>query len=173
MKKLTPWEERDEKLLNYGIPKPFIDNIGKIDELEFLVEEPKGAYFYFPTMLSYTIFSNVEVTPIYDCGEIFYALFEKDNRCKIVKLELENDQIDSDYGQNWDLLLMDIMIEYYDAEAEDGIELEKFKNVGLKIGFNKAEKLFKLRDLSIEEYNLKFEENEKWRIEIANRLGIL
>ena len=75
MKKLIPREERNEKLISFGISEQFLTNTGKIDELEFLIEDPKGAYFYFPTM-DYKIFSGFEVTPIFDSGETFYALFE-------------------------------------------------------------------------------------------------
>ena len=172
MKKLTPREERNERLISFGISNQFLSNIGKIDELEFLIEDPKGAYFYFPTM-DYKIFSGFEVTPIFDSGEIFYALFEDNNMSKIVKFELENDEIYFDYGQNWKLLLLSIMINLFDQYLENEISKNRFIEIGNKIGFEKSSELFDLRDLPVEELNKKFEDNEKWELEIAEKLKIL
>ncbi|QWX83602.1 hypothetical protein H0I23_14255 [Cellulophaga sp. HaHaR_3_176] len=172
MKKLTPREERNERLISFGISNQFLSNIGKIDELEFLIEDPKGAYFYFPTM-DYKIFSGFEVTPIFDSGETFYALFEDNNLSKIVKFELENDKIYFDYGQNWKLLLLSIMINLFDQYLENEISKNRFIEIGNKIGFEKSSELFDLRDLPVEELNKKFEDNEKWELEIAEKLKIL
>ncbi|WP_158973529.1 hypothetical protein [Cellulophaga sp. L1A9] len=172
MKKLISREERNERLISFGISKQFLSNIGNIDELEFLVEDPKGAYFYFPTM-DYKIFSGFEITPIFDSGETFYALFENNNMSKIVKFELENDEIYFDYGQNWNLLLLSIMIDLFDQYLEDEISENRFIEIGNKIGFEKSSELFNLRDLSVEELNEKFKDNKKWELEIAEKLKIL
>lgn len=65
------------------------------------------------------------------------------------------------------------MIEYFDDHIDDEISIEKFQSVANKIGFSKAEALFKLRNLSIDEYNEKYEDMELWRNEIAQELKIL
>ena len=92
---------------------------------------------------------------------------------KIVKFELENDEIYFDYGQNWKLLLLSIMINLFDQYLENEISKNRFIEIGNKIGFEKSSELFDLRDLPVEELNKKFEDNEKWELEIAEKLKIL
>ena len=67
---------------------------------------------------------------------------------------------------------MDIMTEYFDSAVEDGISENAFCSVGSKIGFLKSKELFRLRNLSVEEYNLKFADEDEWRTEIAQKLEI-
>ena len=50
---IIPKENRVEELLNFGIPKVFVENIGKILELKYRIEDVDGAYFYLPTILNY------------------------------------------------------------------------------------------------------------------------
>lgn len=173
MTQIISKENRLNELLNFGFPKEFIENIGKIPELAYRVEDVEGAYFYLPTILSYTILNGKSILPIYGSGESFWVLIDDNESQKIIKFELECDQIYTDYGDNWELLLMDIMIEYFDDHIDDEIGIEKFQSVANKIGFNKSEALFRLRNLSIDEYNEKSEDMEQWRNEIAKELKIL
>ena len=171
--KLVPKEHRVEMLLKFGIPQSFVENIGKVVELEFMVEPPDGAYFYFPTITDYKIIADSTITPIYDCGETFHALVCQGNASRIIYFELEQDEIYKDYGLNWQLLLMNIMIEYFDSAVEDGISEDAFCLVGSKIGFSKSKELFWLCNVSVEEYNHQLADGSRWRMEIAQKLGIL
>jgi hypothetical protein len=170
---LISTENRDQKLLENGIPKDFLENIGKVDELKYSVEIPEGAYFYLPTISKYQILKDSEVTPVYVCGETFFVLSIKNGKNRIIKFELENDEIYRDYGLNWDLLILEIMIDYFDFAIDDEISVDKFETVGQKIGFSQSKELFNLRNLEIEEYNSKFNDDKKWRMEIAEELKIL
>ncbi|WP_299677144.1 hypothetical protein [uncultured Tenacibaculum sp.] len=173
MKKLIPIEERESELLSFGAPKSFIENIGKIPELKFRVEKVDGAYFYFPTISNYQILSGLNIIPIFDEGETFRVFGYNESVKKIFHFELENDQIYTEYGTNWNLLLFDIMFQYFEDDIDEKLNLETFKKVGDKIGFDKSESLYELIDIPLEEYNEKYEELEKWKKEIAEKLKIL
>ena len=172
MKKLIPIEERESELIRFGAPKSFIENIGKIPELEYRVEKVDGAYFYFPTISNYEILNGLNIIPIYDEGESFRVFGYNDSTQKIFHFELENDEIYNDYGTNWDLLFLDIMFQYFNDEDGE-LDIETFKKVGEKLGFGKSEALFELLDISIEEYNKKYNELDKWINELAEKLKIL
>lgn len=172
MRLVSP-DNRIQKLLEHGIPQDFIKNIGEIEELKYNVEKPDRAYFYIPTISNFKIIKDYEITPIYNCGETFFVLSSKNETNNIIKFELENDQIYRNYGLNWDLLMLEIMIDYFDFVIDNDISIEKFESVGQKIGFKKSRILFDLRNLNIEDYNLKFADDKKWRKEIAEELKIL
>ena len=173
MKKLISKEERIVELLRFGFPEVFIENIGNITELSGRVENVDGAYFYLPKISNYQILNNQSITPIFDSGESFYVLATNDNSARILHFELENDEIYTDYGKNWKLLLMDIMSTYFDDKIDDYITVAQFVDVGSKIGFKEAEGLFKLKNLALEDYNARYDDHEKWRIALATELGIL
>ncbi|ALU26727.1 MULTISPECIES: hypothetical protein [Myroides] len=173
MTEIVAKESRVKRLQDFGLPQVFIENIGNIEELEFRVESEDSAYYYLPSILNYDILVGKEVTPIFCCGVSFTVLLQENDDERIVYFELECDEIYRDYGTNVELLLMDIMIEYYDDTVEDGVSLEDFIQVGNKIGFAKSEELYRLRNLSVEEYNEKYEDVDGWRIEIAEALGVV
>lgn len=172
MTSIIPKENRVKELLNFGIPEVFVENIGNIPELKYRIEDVEGVYFYLPSILNYRILSGKRIVPIFDCGESFTVLIMDNEVEKIVRFELENDHIYTDYGTNVDLMLMDIMIDYFDDHIDDEIDLEKYISVGLRIGFKKSEGLFHLRNLSIDDYNSKSIDMDKWRLEIAKELHI-
>ncbi|GAA4113354.1 hypothetical protein GCM10022393_12290 [Aquimarina addita] len=173
MKKLIPKEERIHELLKFGAPRLFVENIGKIPELEFRIEPVEGAYFYLPTISNYEILKGFTILPIYDEGESFYVLAYTNTIQKIIHFELENDKVYDDYKLNWNLLLMDILIQYFEDTIDDEITMHQFKKVAEQLDFCNAEQLFNLLNCPIDEYNAKNEEQEKWRIEIAKELKIL
>ncbi|MFD2593635.1 hypothetical protein ACFSTE_22545 [Aquimarina hainanensis] len=173
MNKLIPIDKRESKLLEFGAPKSFIENIGKISELKFRVEKVDGAYFYFPTITNYEILSGLNIIPIYDEGESFRVFGYNETIQKIFHFELENDEIYTDYGTNWNLLLLDIMFQYFNDDIENGLDIVKFKTVGEKLGFDKSETLYKLLNIPVEEYNEKYNEIDSWRNELAKKLKIL
>lgn len=170
---LIPRMKRNEELKKAGIPEALLENIGKIEELEFRIEGVENAYFYLPTISDYEILKNKVVVPIYDSATSIWVLLKSENESNIVYFEIEQDEVYQNYGVNWDLLLLDIMIQYFDDEIDSGLSLEKFAEVGEKIGFEKSKELFNLRNLSNEEYNLKFQDEKSWRIEIAKILEIM
>lgn len=173
MKKLIPKEQRVSELIKFGAPKSFIENIGKIPELEYSVEKVDNAYSYLPSISGYKILKNCDVVPIYTEGTSFYVLLCKNEINRIVHFELENDEIYDDYGLNWNLLLLGIMINCFDLYLEGDINQEEYIEIGTKIGFEQTAKLFHLRNLSKEELNKKFEKNDEWEMEIAKELKIL
>ena len=173
MTEIIAKEKRIKELLNFGLPKVFLENIGNIPELKHRIEDVEGAYFYLPTILNYKILNGKRIVPIFDCGESFTVLIVDNETERIIKFELENDKVYKNYEKNVDLMLMDIMIDYFDDNIDNEIDLEKYISVGTRIGFEKSEKLFDLRNLSIDDYNSKSENIENWRIEIAKELKIL
>lgn len=173
MTQIVSKENRLSELLNFGFPKEFLENIGKIPELAYRVQDTEGAYYYLPTILNYEILKSKNIVPIYGSGESFCVLISDNESRKIIWFELECDEIYRDYRDNWELLLMDIMIEYFDDTIDNEIGIEQFQSVANKIGFSKSEALFRLRNLPIDEYNSKYEEMEEWRNEIARELQIL
>src|SRR5690606_31636458 len=135
MKKLVAKENRVTELLKFGAPKSFIENIGKANELEFIIEKVDRAYEYLPQISNYSILKNLNLIPIFCRDYSFYVFAYNEQTEKIIDFNLENDEIYNDYGNNWDLLLMDIMTQYFDDEIEKGLDVEKFKSVAEKIGF--------------------------------------
>ncbi|MGD1841012.1 MAG: hypothetical protein ACFB0B_08970 [Thermonemataceae bacterium] len=173
MNKLIPIEERKSELIRFGANKAFVENIGKIDELKYRVENVEGAYFYFPTISNYKILNGLNIIPIYDEGESFRVFGYNDAVQKIFHFELENDEVYKDYGTNWNLLLLDILFQYFNDDVEDGLNIEIFKRVGDQLGFDKSEHLYKLLDIPADEYNEKYEKLDKWKKELAETLEIL
>ena len=173
MQKLIPIEERESELIKFGAPKSFIENIGKIQELKFHVEKVDGAYFYFPTISNYQILKGLNIIPIFDEGTTFRVFGYNESVQKIFHFELENDQIYTEYGTNWNLLLFDIMFQFFEDDKDEKLDLETFKRVGKKLGFDQSESLYELLDIPLAEYNEKYEELEKWKKEIAEKLEIL
>ncbi|WP_435263492.1 hypothetical protein [Tenacibaculum sp. nBUS_03] len=171
MKKLIPIDERESKLIEFGAPKIFIDNIGNISELEFRLEKVDGAYFYLPTITDYEILRGLNIIPIYDEGEDFRVFGYNESIQKIFHFELENDKIYTDYDTNWNLLLFDIMFQYYEDNIDEEIDLVNFNKVGKKLGFDKSESMYQLLDFPFEEYN--YEKVQNWKIEIAKKLKIM
>ncbi|WP_101448645.1 hypothetical protein [Aquimarina sp. MAR_2010_214] len=173
MKKLIPIEERESELIRFGANKDFVENIGRIDELKYRVENVDGAYFYFPTISNYKILNGLNIIPIYDEGESFRVFGYNDSIQKIFHFELENDEVYDNYGTNWNLLFLDIMFEYFNDDIEDELDITKFKEIGEKLGFNKSETLYKLLNIPVDEYNEKYNDLEKWKNELAEKLKIL
>lgn len=118
------------------------------------MENVDGAYFYLTQISNYKILENLNIIPVFSCRESFYVLTYNEQSENIIHFELENDEIYTDYGKNWNLLLMDVMIQYFEDEIENGIEINDFKSVGEKIDFKYAENLFILLNIPAEEYNI-------------------
>ncbi|WP_316828917.1 hypothetical protein [Pedobacter miscanthi] len=166
-------EDREIQLLNLGMPLAFLKSIGNTLELKSRVEDVDGAYFYLPGIINYEILKDKYVVPIYSSGESFYMILYDEKTQNIIHFELENDQVYEDYSNNWELLLMDIMIVYFDDHIDDELSIEDFISLGNKIGFEKSKDLFQFRNIPIEDYYIKSEKAKEWRNEIAKGLKIL
>ncbi|MGB0868292.1 MAG: hypothetical protein ACPGSD_01730 [Flavobacteriales bacterium] len=173
MKKLIPTEERKSELIRFGANEKFVENIGNIEELKYRFENVEGSYFYLPTITNYQILSELNIIPIYDEGESFRVFGYNDSIQKIFHFELENDRIYNDYGTNWNLLILDILFQYFNDDIENGLNIELFKKVGDKLGFEKAELLYELLDIPVDEYNEKYNDLDSWKIELTEQLKIL
>ncbi len=170
---LVSRENRDKELLKYSIPKNFLENIGEIESLKFQVEKPESLYSQLPYISNYKIIKDKTIIPIFERGESFYVLTIDELISRIIYFELENDEVYRDYGMNWELLLLDIMIDYFDFAVDDELMIDEFVEIGNMLGFSKSKELFELRNLSIEDYNKKFENDKNWRKEIAQELNVL
>jgi len=171
--KLIPRDLRVTELSKIGIPKVFIENVGKINELIYRVEDVDSAYFYLPQISNYKILESFNVVPIFDEGEIFCVFIYNENIKKIIRFSLENDSIYKDYDLNWNMLLLDIMFQYFEDQIDNDLFLEKFTDIGKQIGFEYSETLFHLLNIPIEDYNDKYENAELWKQEIAEKLKIV
>ena len=80
MMKLIPRNLRIPELSKIGIPKVFIENIGKISGLIYRVEDVDSAYFYLPQISNYKILESFNVVPIFDEGEIFCVFIYNENK---------------------------------------------------------------------------------------------
>ncbi len=100
MEKLIPLEERKSKLIEFGAPKIFIENIGKIAELKYHIEKVDSAYFYLPTIKDYKVLKGLNIIPIYNSGETFCIFGYNSSIQKIFQFKLEYDEIYNDYGTN-------------------------------------------------------------------------
>ena len=172
MMRLIPRDLRITELSKTGIPEVFLENIGKVDELMSRIEDVEGAYFYLPQISNYKILESFNVVPIFDEGEIFCVFLYNENIKKIIRFSLENDSIYKEYGLNWNLLLFDIMFQYFEDQIDNGLSLEKFINVGNKIGFEYSEKLFRLLNIPIKDYNDKSENIDLGKQKLAEELKI-
>ena len=165
-------EFRNDDLIRFGAPAQFVKNIGRTNLLGARVENTDAAYFYIPMILNYQILQGKHVVPIYCEGESFYVLVHSGGEGRIIFFELENDEVYRDYCLNWGLLQMDILFQYFDDNAEKGVDLKVFLEIAQQLGFEKGEELYKKLNITDEEYNLKFPELENWKEEIAISLGV-
>lgn len=172
MNKLIPIEERESELIKFGANIEFVKNIGKINELKYRFENVDGAYYYFPLISNYKILNGLNIIPIYNEGESFHVYGYNSSIQKIFHFALENDAYINEYGRNWDLLILDIMFQYFNDDIENGLDIRTFKKVGDKLGFDKSEILYKLLDVPVDEYNEKYNEPNKWKNELAETLKI-
>jgi hypothetical protein len=166
-------EFRNDDLIRFGAPAQFVKNIGRINLLGARVENTDAAYFYIPMILNYQILQGKHVVPIYCEGESFYVLVHSGGEGRIIFFELENDEVCRDYSLNWGLLQMDILFQYFDDNADKGVDSEVFLEIAQQLGFEKGVELYKQLNISDEEYNLKFPELENWKDEIARSLRII
>jgi len=65
------------------------------------------------------------------------------------------------------------MIQFYEDDLDEVLDVESFKKVGDQLGFNQSETLYKLLDISVEEYNEKYNDMDKGIIEIAKKMKIV
>ena len=167
---ITQKEDRYDKLISYGVPKEFLDGINSSkqdEELEYLLVAPDGSYFYLKDICNqYSILKGYEITPIYEGanGDTFWVLLSNEEEYKFVHFELEQDEIYDDYGKNFNHLLADFIIKFYDSAVD--LELEEIIKRSAKLGFVNANKfLHALQEADKNGLRKTFETDDQWRAE--------
>ncbi|MGJ8685754.1 MAG: hypothetical protein ACSHWW_14075 [Nonlabens sp.] len=167
--------KRKEVLLQFGIPRVFldaIDNIKTIDsKLTSCINYPKGAYYYLPKIANYSIYKGYNVVPICDSGQgdSFYLLLYNNTEQKIIYNEIEQDEIYANFGLNINAVITTILIEFYalmdDEEVEDRNKvLKKIADLGYelcverKYSIKTMERIFQAEDNDEDRYN----NSRKW-----------
>lgn len=161
-------EDRRKKLIENGVLPAFldvIDDTSKFEDLKYIFKYPDSAYFYLPDIYpSYEILKGYDVTPICDGGngDTFHMLLTRDDEVRFVHFELENDQIYNDYGNNFMLMFVDFLIEYY--EFADQTSIETLIGYGIKMGFPKSTEIFNALEAADSNHLRKtFELDKQWR----------
>ena len=171
-------EERKYVLVGAGVPEQFLSAIESPDsfeDLEFMAKAPEGFYFYLPPVLeNYKILSGYNVAPIYENGngDMYYVLLVRDKELRFVKFGLEQDAIYTDYGNSFQLMFVDFLINYYEFATE--VSIEKLSEYGVQFGFENSKKLFEALERADEEGKRKtFELDKKWRNEMLPKMGVI
>lgn len=161
-------EERRKSLIDAGVPKPFLDalkNIDKYDHLRFMIREPDSFYFYIDTIYeSYKSIKDFNITPVFegDNGDVFYVYLFNEQEQKFAHFELENDELYSDYGGNFSLMLANLLIDLYEMAEE--LSIEELSKIGQEIGAPFAGELFKeLENADEENLRSSFKSDDNWR----------
>lgn len=146
--KLIEENKRRQVLLKFGFEQSFINVLDRIEKedhlLGTLINYPKGAYYYLPTIKGYTIYKGYQVVPICDSGQgdSFYVLLFNGHDQKIIYSEIEQDKVYVNYKTNINAFKVCILIEYYDLMDDEEIEdrnqvMEKLLEFGTLLGINK------------------------------------
>jgi len=161
-------EERKEALLKIGVPEAFLktlENIENENELRCMIKEPEGFYYYIDSIYqNYECIKEYNILPVFegDNGDEFYVYLFNDQEQKFAHFELENDELYSDHGTSFDLMLADLLIDLYEL-AED-LSISELIKKGEMIGAKFSKQLFEQLVVT-EENNLRssYELDKKWR----------
>ena len=161
-------EERRKYLMDAGVPQQFLNalaDIDKYDPLRFMIREPDSFYFYIDTIYkSYKSIKDFNIAPIFegDNGDVFYVYLFNEKEQKFAHFELENDELYSDYGVYFSLMLANLLIDLY--EIADELSIKELSKIGQEIGAPFAVELFKELE-KVDEENLRssFESDKVWR----------
>lgn len=171
-------EQRKEVLINARVSEKFLSAIespGKFQDLEFMARAPDGFYFYLPPVFeNYKILSGYDVTPIYEGsnGDTYYVLLANDKEIRFVHFELEQDAIYTDFGDSFQLMLVDFLINYYEFATE--VSIEELSEYGVQLGFDKSKHLFEALERADDDGKRKtFESDIMWRNEMFPKLGVI
>lgn len=165
---ITPREYRAEVLLRAGVPRAFLDAMDHLDsvaKLRYCIARPDGAYHYLPQIApAYKALMGWDITPVCDGanGDVFFVHMAYGNLTRFAHFELEVDEIYDDYGPNFQRMLADLLIDYY--EFDDEAEIDELVAVGQKLGFVNSVGLFSaLEQASENDARRTFELDKKWR----------
>lgn len=161
-------EDRKEMLLKVGVPRVFLDTLDNIQnerELRFMIKQPDDFYFYIISIYqNYQCIKDYNIVPVFegDNGDEFYVYLFNDKEQKFAHFELENDELYSDHGTSFDLMLANLLIDLYEF-AED-LSISELVKKGEMIGAKFSKQLFEQLVVA-EENNLRssFELDKKWR----------
>lgn len=165
---IIPLEQRAEVLLRAGVPPAFLaamDKLESLAKLRFCISRPDGAYHYVPQIADgYKSLKGWDITPVCDGsnGDVFYVHMARGGESRFAHFELEVDEIYDDYGTNFQRMLADLLIDYY--EFDDEAELAGLIAVGDQLGFVNSAGLFKALD-EADSLSLRssFESDARWR----------
>ncbi|MDF1698228.1 MAG: hypothetical protein P1U56_20435 [Saprospiraceae bacterium] len=161
-------ENRKEKLLQIGVPEAFLktlENIQNESELSCMIKEPDDFYYYIDSIYqNYKCIKDYNIVPIFDGdnGDKFYVYLFNDEEQKFAHFELENDELYSDHGTSFDLMLANLLIDLYELAEE--LSISELTKKGEMIGAKFSKQLFKQLVVA-EEKNLRSsnELDKKWR----------
>ncbi|MBW1294845.1 hypothetical protein [Aquimarina litoralis] len=169
-------EERKEKLIELGIPEKFIINLETKDRI-WGFEEPYNSYDILADVhQDYKILKRYNIVPIYeigagDAGYYIYAFNDEEKR--IIWFDLEMDEENKDYGENFQLLLFEKMIDYYeDQEIEDDFNINSFCTYGDLICFNYSTEVYEKMKKIDPSIRKSYAEFEKWKKKLTLELEI-
>ncbi len=164
---ITPPEKRISALVDAGVPLSFLEafaNPDALGDLRFMLRAPDSAYFHLPQILNTRdILADFEVTPIVDGsnGDTFYVLLSRGGVRRFVHFELEADEIYGDFGEDFRLMLADLLIGIYEFSEQD---LQSLIGVGRLLGFERSEDLFNaLHEADQRGARNTFESDNAWR----------
>ena len=164
-------KKRREKLLSAGVPPSFLDAMedpSAFEELAYLARYPEGFYLEMPRVIGgYSILRGYAVTPVYEDGngDIYSVLLSSDEETRFVRFPRERDEIYKDFGADFQYMLADLLIEYYEFATD--LSVEVLSAHGERIGCPRASRLFKaLADAEGSGARRSFELDNEWRRDV-------
>ncbi|BDD12076.1 hypothetical protein FUAX_45080 (plasmid) [Fulvitalea axinellae] len=155
-------------MIDAGVPQLFLDalkDIDKYDDLQFMIREPDSFYFYIDTIYnSYKSIKDFNIVPVFEGsnGDVFYVYLFNEQEKKFAHFTLENDELYSDYGTSFSLMLANLLIDLYEFAYE--LPIEELSKIGREIGAQFSDELFKKLEMAGEESLRKFfESDNNWR----------
>ena len=164
---ITPPDRRLQRLLEAGVPGCFLealDDLESLGDLQCVVRPPDSAYFYLPRICDERLsLAGFEVTPIFDGvnGDTYHVLLSKGPEARFARFGLEADEIHADYGNDFRLMLADLLIDLYEFSEDD---LPALAATGRQLGLANPEVLLQaLHDANRAGARKTFESDAAWR----------
>lgn len=154
---------------------PFLESLKNIqpeDRLRYIIKEPDDFYYYINTIYqNYKCIKGYNIVPVFESsnGDEFYVYLFNDKEQKFAHFELENDELYSDYGTSFDLMLANLLIDFY--EFADNLSISELIKKGEMIGASFSNQLFtELEKADKQSLRRSFELDRKWRENNLNQI---
>ncbi|MEL6699420.1 MAG: hypothetical protein AAFP89_24495 [Bacteroidota bacterium] len=139
-------EKREEVLRNAGVPQVFLEILKKVEKdevLRFVIREPENFYFsidYFYPRDNFL--KDYHIAPIFEDedGHNFYVFLFNEKEQKFAAFSLEENELNSDYGASFDLMLADLLIVLF--QSSDDLSIQDWEVKGKEMGVEFAPRLF-------------------------------